>query len=245
MGYEGHAHIDKARHRHQSCRSTSFPRKLEGRGPQCQLVDSREDQARKAVARRQKRCRRFPSGTLVRALFAAQTQQPWIGCMCTDTSSGPGMEAEQIDVQRFPTTSVELVWLQPSYSSRVSLALNVLGFRLSLVFTSSALAVQCNYERNYALVKVGGHCYGNRYSRIHILLYFQQNIRCGVTSSISTKSGQEQLCPSACFVTNANDLAAGICILRSWMSLLLTLPFEARTVGTCWQISRSTTCLCR
>ena len=99
--------------------------------------------------------------------------------------------------------------------------------------SKSALVVQCNYKRNYVLVEVGGHCYRNRYNRIHILLYFQQNIRCGITSFISTKSGQEQPYPPAWFVTNTNDLAAGICILRSWMSLLLTLPFEAGTVGTC------------
>ena len=35
-----------------------------------------------------------------------------------------------------------------------------------------ALAVQCNYERNYALVEVGVHCCGSGYSGTHILLYF-------------------------------------------------------------------------
>ena len=76
--------------------------------------------------------------------------------------------------------------------------------------SKSALAVQCNYERNYALLEVGGHCYGNGYSHIHILLYLQQNIRCGVTGFISANSGQEQPCPSAWFVTNVNNLAAGM-----------------------------------
>ena len=62
--------------------------------------------------------------------------------------------------------------------------------------SKSALVVECNYERNFALVEVGGHCYGNRYCRIHILLYFQQNIRCGVTSFVSTKSGKNNPVPS-------------------------------------------------
>ena len=59
------------------------------------------------------------------------------------------------------------------------------------------LAVQCNYEGNYAPIEVSGHCYGIRYRRIHILLYLRRNIRCGVTGFIPAKSGQEQPCPSA------------------------------------------------
>ena len=72
-----------------------------------------------------------------------------------------------------------------------------------------ALAVQCNYERNYALIEVSGHCYGIRYSRIHIFFIFSKTfVVAFLAADKNSPVPQHSL-------TNTNDLAARICILLS------------------------------
>ena len=120
----------QTRHRHQSCRSTTccsylshctVPRWREGRGPQCQLVDSGNYQARKAVASTPETMSPIPEWYTSTCPFRSA------GAMALDrmpvhpdTSSGPACKRNKLMTRNLPTS----------------------GSRRSLVFTSDSLSRQ-------------------------------------------------------------------------------------------------------